>query len=54
MSAGFTSTLSINLNMQDTPTFLQVLLEALGDKDRHIVFRDVISHIDSPTLYKED
>lgn len=54
VSAGFPSTLGIILNIQDNPTFIKVLLEALGDKDRHTVLRDFISYILSLTLYKED
>lgn len=54
LSAGFTSALGVNLNRQDNPTFLQILLEALGDRDRHAVLRDAISHIHRSTLYMED
>lgn len=54
VSAGFTSTLGLNLNLQDKPTFLKAPkeLSIIRDKDRHAGLKDVVSRIHSLTLHK--
>ena len=55
VSAGFASTLGLNLNLQDKPTFLKALeeLSSIRDKDRHAGLKDVVTSIQSLTLYKK-
>lgn len=55
VSAGFTSSLGLNFNLQDKATFLKALkeLSSIRDKNRHAGLKDVVSIIHSLTLYKK-